>query len=545
MKLNFKLSLLILILITALGGFLRFYQNTTNPPNLTGDEIAFGYSAYSILKTGQDEHGKFLPLTLESVGDYKNPLPAYLMIPSIYLFGLNDFSVRFQNALIGTLTIPIFFFFLLDLFKKKGLSLLGALFLAISPWHIFYSRFAYEPLIASTFVLLGIWFFIKMQKGSIFYAALSAFFLILTMYTAFAPRFFIVVFTLLALATTFPKIKQNWQKTALFLTTCILLSLPLLYLSLFQGAGTRFSMVFIGNDINFSRYITLHSLFQPIDWLYLLFFWANRYLSYLHPHFIFVSGLGLTAPNTIGLGLLYFFEIPTLILGTIRFIKDKVPYKTIFVIWLLAGLIPDSLTNNQQHGGRLLQIAPVLILLTTLGTIQFFSWLTNFKSLFIKSAVLLGGCAVVVLTLIHAFLTFSIHFPKAKGESFDEGMRQAVEYVNRYGQNYEEIVFDPRHGIDGPYFITNPYLYILFYTKYDPDTFQKEPKVYGSADNPYFKFSKFTTRYVNWQTDRGQKGTLFIASPWSIPQSDLKEGELLETIYLSNGSPTYYIVSPK
>ena len=145
----------VVLLITLIGGFLRFYKITKNPPSLTGDEISFGYSAYSVLRTGSDEHGKLLPLTFESVGDFKNPLPVYLMIPSIKIFGLTDFAVRLPNALIGTLSIPIFFLFLLDIFKRKEIALVGSLFLAISGWHIFYSRFAYEAIIASFFILLG------------------------------------------------------------------------------------------------------------------------------------------------------------------------------------------------------------------------------------------------------------------------------------------------------------------------------------------------------------------------------------------------------
>src|SRR5258708_7789115 len=125
------LTTIIILVITLIGGFLRFYKMTENPPSLTGDEISFGYSAYSILKTGRDEFGKFMPLTFKSVGDYKNPLPAYLMIIPIKFFGLNDFSVRLQNALIGTLMIPVFFIFLIKIFRRKKIALLGTLFMAV------------------------------------------------------------------------------------------------------------------------------------------------------------------------------------------------------------------------------------------------------------------------------------------------------------------------------------------------------------------------------------------------------------------------------
>jgi len=84
--------------------------------------VAFGYNAYSVLKTGRDEYGRFLPLTFESVGDFKNPFPIYSMIPSIAIFGLNEFSVRFPTALISTLSIPLFYFLFKKLTRKENVA---------------------------------------------------------------------------------------------------------------------------------------------------------------------------------------------------------------------------------------------------------------------------------------------------------------------------------------------------------------------------------------------------------------------------------------
>ena len=122
MKKSIITTILVVFLITFFGGFLRFYKITQNPPSLNGDELSFGYAAYSILKTGKDEYGVRLPLVFKSVGDYKNPVLGYLLILPVKIFGLTDFAVRFPNALVGTFSIPIFFLFLLDIFKKKKIA---------------------------------------------------------------------------------------------------------------------------------------------------------------------------------------------------------------------------------------------------------------------------------------------------------------------------------------------------------------------------------------------------------------------------------------
>ena len=67
--------LLFLIIILAL--ILRFYQLGRTPVSLEWDEVAIGYDAYSILKTGRDQYGKFLPLTFRSLDDYKPPIYEY------------------------------------------------------------------------------------------------------------------------------------------------------------------------------------------------------------------------------------------------------------------------------------------------------------------------------------------------------------------------------------------------------------------------------------------------------------------------------------
>ncbi len=538
------ITITLLIVITIIGGFLRFYKNTENPPSLNGDEISMGYDAYSILETGRDQYGKFMPITFKSVGDYKNPVPIYLMIPAIKLFGLNDFSVRFQNTLFATLMIPLFFLFLIKIFKDKSIALVGTLFLSISSWHILYSRIEYETS-AYIFVLIGIWSFMKMLDGGRKWALLSAFFFILTMYTAPAPRLFVPIFVIIALIFNFRKFKNNWNKLIIFLITSVILVLPLVYATLYQGAGARLKMVIISNDIEFQRYILLKPLQSISEAPLLIFFWLKRYLNYLQPEFLFINGLDVTLPGTIGLGMLYLFELPWLVIGIAEFIRRKIPYKTIFIIWLLTGIIPDSITNNQQHLGRLLHIAPVIIMLVTLGAVRFFRWLQNLSNLYTKFTICLIYAVFIIICLTHAFLVLAVHFPRAKGESFDEGLKQVALYVLNHQDNYKEIIIDPRRGIEGPYLVSNPYLYILFYTKYDPHIYQTEPKVSSKDATYFFKFNKYTFRSIDWRTDTDKKGTLFIGSPWSFPKDGLKTGELLEKINMTNGYTAFYIVAPK
>src|SRR4030043_1321992 len=92
----------ILFLIILFALILRLFKIDSYPPSLTWDETSLGYNAYSILTSGYDEHGEFLPLArFIAFGDYKPPGYIYAAVPSVILFGLKEFSVRLPSALAG------------------------------------------------------------------------------------------------------------------------------------------------------------------------------------------------------------------------------------------------------------------------------------------------------------------------------------------------------------------------------------------------------------------------------------------------------------
>ena len=103
-----KRTLFVLFIILLLAGCLRFWQLSRVPVSLDWDDVSVGYNAYSILKTGKDEFGNFLPPAIRSLDDYKPAMYTYFSVPSIAIFGLNSFAVRFPNALFGTLTVLFF-----------------------------------------------------------------------------------------------------------------------------------------------------------------------------------------------------------------------------------------------------------------------------------------------------------------------------------------------------------------------------------------------------------------------------------------------------
>ena len=156
---------LIIISIFLLAFFLRTWNLTKYPVSFSMDEVAIGYNAYSILKTARDEFGELLPLAFRSAGDYKPPVNIYLTVPSIAVFGLNEFGIRFPVALIGSLTVVVFILLLINLGLSFKSSILAGFWLAILPWHIHFSRASFEAVTALFFLVLGTTVFISWSKN--------------------------------------------------------------------------------------------------------------------------------------------------------------------------------------------------------------------------------------------------------------------------------------------------------------------------------------------------------------------------------------------
>ena len=83
---KYKKLLLVILLI---AGILRFWKISEVPVSLFGDELDVGYHAYSILKTGRDYSGNFMPIHFQSLAEWRTPLYLYSAVPTVALFGIS------------------------------------------------------------------------------------------------------------------------------------------------------------------------------------------------------------------------------------------------------------------------------------------------------------------------------------------------------------------------------------------------------------------------------------------------------------------------
>jgi 4-amino-4-deoxy-L-arabinose transferase-like glycosyltransferase len=143
--------------VLLLASLLRFWHLGTLLHGFHNDEVMNGYVGRFILQNGIDLYGNKWPLLyFNNFGDYPNVIPMYFSGAFTYLFGVNEFAVRFPIALMGVLTVGLVYLFARWLYRPRWVAGLAAITLAVIPWHIVLSRATAEGITAAGVFLLAV-----------------------------------------------------------------------------------------------------------------------------------------------------------------------------------------------------------------------------------------------------------------------------------------------------------------------------------------------------------------------------------------------------
>ena len=314
---------LILIGILILAAFLRLYSLDKFPIGLNADEAALGYNAYSLIQTGKDEHGATWPMVFRSFDDYKLPAYVYLDIPFVVAFGLNVWSVRLPSALLSIASVFLVYLLVsaLKIFsdKKKDhvFALVSVFLLAVSPWHLQFSRGAWEVNVGTFFLILGVYGFIKGLKNSR-YLSLFSLSLALSLYTYQTPRIvapLLVVALILIYRKSLFK-KENLKGIIVAAAIGLALLIPVAFQLLSKEGQSRFSGVSIFADSGPLSYVleqrrtsaNPNSIITKIKYNRYTAYagdFLKNYLSHYSPKFLFISGDVIDRSRVPGFGQTY------------------------------------------------------------------------------------------------------------------------------------------------------------------------------------------------------------------------------------------------
>lgn len=538
---------LFLLIIITVGLLLRLWQLGNVPISPDWDEAALGYNAYSIMQTGRDEYGKFLPIVLRSFDDYKPALYAYFIIPFIKIFDLTIIAVRLPSAIFGNLTIIATYFLVKELFKKSNLALLSSFLLAISPWHIQFSRIAFESNVGVTFnIFSALFFLLGLRKPWLLAVATMCMGLNLYIYQSEK------VFTsLLALMLIIVFRKELFSLAKKYLITALLvgfiIALPLVSytttnkeaLSRAQGvsifsSSTPFlkrNVEKILEDRKNNNHIGLVLDNRRVEYAKSI---ISGYISHFDLNWLFITG-DISRHHAPSMGLLYLFELPFLLIGIYMLVFGRFDFKikAFVFVWFLITPIPASITSGVPHAVRTLNFLPTFQIFIAIGLLTIVSTILNMKYEIVRIKIKYIIFSLFFLFFIFNFLYYiNQYFVQQNyfnSKDWQYGYEEAVSKVKEIEGKYKKIIVSNQPHLD------QSYMFFLFYLKYPPVDYQKESVFASGGFRETHTFGKFEFRPFNWEEEKIGQDTLFIGRPLiDFPEND--EGHI-KTIYFLDGAP--------
>lgn len=507
-KLAKNKNLLLLALIFFLGAFVRFYNVSNVPVSLYWDEVASTYNAYSITLTGRDEYGDSFPLLFRSFEDYKTPANIYLTAIVVKFFGLSELTARFTSAFFGSLSVIVCFFLAKGLFKKQKfksdflnpsmIGLISAFLLSISPWHIQFSRTGFEANVGLFFVLLAAYLFFRFTNSQVFkflYFSMAIFSISIYFYRSiwlFSP---LLIFSLLIINRDI--LRKELAKTLSALLLFLLILAPFLPWALSNEGFTRQRQVNVfsnSGELVYEASVKQEeagsdTLSKIVYNRRIVYFKAvlERYLGHFSPKFLFFEGDGNPRHGVLGLGLMYLWELPFLIIGAYILFKFSSKVRNSLILWILIAPIASAFAVPSPHALRSLNMLPVPQILVGIGIMFAYSYVKrNFRFLYIF--------VISALIIVFSARYFDLYYSQANRVSSEwaDGYKQLTEFVFKEEGKYDKVV------ISGHWW--QPYIYFLFYKQYDPKLFQEQGNKSG--------FDKYIFGGTSWDMQGRELGDL-------------------------------------
>ncbi len=455
---------------------MRLYRLSENPPGVYCDEAALGANAASIGASGRDLSGALLPLYCRErsfPGEIVyQPVFLYAEIPFVRLLNLSPLSVRLPSVLFGLASV-VTTFVLVRRLQGRWVALIASAVLAICPWHLQFSRIAFEAISLPPLLMLGCWL---LWRGLEKRGALIGGAALLGVATyAYPPAKLMVPLLLLAFAFTHRKALANRRRDLLCAAgLLVLIALPNLYLVLFGKQQARVQQLLIFSaDLSGERAILFLLAREASVWarailstplLRIPFVFVYNYLSYLSPDYLFAHGDPNLRHNPGYIGMYYRTLAPFMVTGgVVLWINRRQPAATFFLLWLLAFPIPASLTVDSPHAVRAMTAFPVFEVLASVGAVAIVSQALRLKvpsaraywPPFLAAFTVVAGLILLPVEMAAYLRDYHGHYRISSGAWWQTGMREAVALLEREKERYDRVIISPR--------VEHAYIYLVFF----------------------------------------------------------------------------------
>lgn len=504
-KANQTKSLLLIILIFFLCT--RLYKITDIPPSLYWDEASIGYNAYSILKTGRDEWGQFLPIEFKAFGEYKLPVYIYSLLPFQAIFGLEDWIVRLPAVIFSLGSVILLFLLSKRIFESWEVGIISSFLMTISSWFFIFSRTGFEATAGVFFFLCGIYFFlIADKKIRLMIMSILSFMLSMYSYNSFRIVSPITVIILSLFSWQILKSKKDIYLTVPIILFFIITAITFMTAS--QKGAERLSEIGIFSSNN-KKEITGNFI--------------RNYISHFNPNFLVINGDSNLRSQQPGFGELNILETVLILLGLYFILSSKKQF-LLPVIFLLIGPLPAAITKESPHALRSIAAVPFISMVAAFGLYQIYT-------LSKKRIVLVVIIALLTAYFTNYYINFLTNYSTKSSQQWQYGYKKIfIDYGNQFKEFDHIIISD---------YYNQPYIFTLSYLKYDPEKFAKYVQRNTSIrkeTSVVKSFDKFIFSSISFYDFPKGKNLIF-----AHPSERMDEINYKETIRNLDGSLSLYV----
>lgn len=459
-----------------------------------GDELTLVYDAYSILKTGQDQNGQFLPLFF-SMGGGRPAGYIYATIPFVAIFGPTALAARAVSVFSGIGIVILLYLLCKHLFSKE-IGIFAAILASINPWELSLSRGPFETHFALFLSLLGLYLFFKARSYKWLYL-LSGISFALSMQTYSTYVLSIPVFTLILFLREGLYKKEhifNWRQI-LFGSIIAVSFLFSIYITVSRGSKDRFTSLFIFNKTDLQNTISINVATKRVftsagkelankfhnKYTENIAVLIENYTKNFSLEFLFLKGDQSPRHNPSSMGGFFWSSLPLMVLGIIYLYFQQRKILVLLFGWILIAPIAGSLVGG-PHALRNSFMLPPFLIISACGLEQ----LRLIKSKLIAKKITVVITVVFIIQLPFFIYNFYFLSPNLYASFWSYNAKKAAE-----------IALDNRNKFDYIILSTSiPDMEFAYpvYAKIDPKDVIEQNRQKTYIDE--FAFSKYENVYL-------------------------------------------------
>ncbi|MFN8640558.1 MAG: glycosyltransferase family 39 protein [Candidatus Binatia bacterium] len=443
-----------LVVLAAGAAVIRIVGLRDLPPGLFCDEAGLGFNAWSLLHTGRDETGAAWPLYVWSFGvSYKNPIFIYSAMLPVGLFGLDELSVRLTSALFGVLTVVGVGLLGRVVFGAAG-GLIAALLLAVVPWHVHFSRIAFELI---TFPALFVFAFAALAaavRGRPRWLLLAGPLFALCPYAYGPAKLFVPLFLAGAVLLY---ARRLWAVRGTVAMAAVLMVLTAMPMVVFDAAHRDRSGQYFSRTTTLNPNQSVEENARRV---------LDQYQRFFSRAFLFERGDPLTRHAVPGFGELYWTFLPLLALGVLWCLWPGRPEGKLFLWWLALYPIAPALMNEAPSASRgFIGVAGFCLVAAAGATLV----LDGLRRLLPWPAVARVAQAAAVLALVAGlgvegrryWTAYTTVYPAQAADDFQYGYREAIDFMEGRRASYDLLLLTANR-------VNMPQVFAAFYNAERP-----------------------------------------------------------------------------